>query len=79
MTFLHWRDYKKSWILLKTTFEIPLFLIKELHDSCFGLYKYSYFPLDQQRRPSEKGYILWSHLLQVFLFYFSTYCFQNMC
>ena len=30
--FVHWKNYKKHCILLKTTFEIPLFFLKEVGD-----------------------------------------------
>ena len=37
MTFLHWKNYKKKSILLKTTFEIALFFIKEVREQINGL------------------------------------------
>ena len=33
MTFLHWKNYKRHCILLKATFTIPVFLMKEVHES----------------------------------------------
>ena len=43
MLLLHWKKlYKTLHILLKTTFEIPLFFIKEVHEQTgvFDYYKY---------------------------------------
>ena len=74
MAFLHWNNYKINCILSNTTFEIPLFLIKEVLEqtAAFDYYKYGYFPYDQQMRPSKKV-TMRSHLLLVFLFHFSTF------
>ena len=42
MMFVHWKNYKKNCILLKTTVELPLFLISEVdeHIAAFEYYKY---------------------------------------
>ena len=58
MTFVHRKNYKKYCILLKSTFEIPLFHIKEAREqtAAFNYYKCGYFPHDQQSRPSKKRY-----------------------
>ena len=55
MTFLHGEDEKKHVILLKTTFETPLLLLKEVSEQAAGFdyYKYGYFLHDQQMRPSK--------------------------
>ena len=50
MTYLHWKNDMKHCILLKTTTEIPIFLIKEVCEqtAAFSYYKYYYFLRDQQ-------------------------------
>ena len=42
MVFLHWRNYRKRNMLLKTAFDIPLFLMKEVceHTAAIDYYKY---------------------------------------
>ena len=49
-------EYKKHCIILNKTFEIPLFLIKDVYEqtAAFDYYKYGYFPSDQQMKPSKK-------------------------
>ena len=53
---VHWQNHKKHCILLKTTFEVPFFLIKEALEqaAAFNYDKFSYFLHDQQMRPSKK-------------------------
>ena len=43
MMFLHQKIFKKHYILLKTTFEIPLFLVEEDWEqaAAFNYYKYN--------------------------------------
>ena len=57
MTFLDQEDDKIHCILFKTTFEIPLVLIKEISEQTviFNYYKYGYYLHDQQMRPSRNS------------------------
>ena len=50
MTFQQWKNYKKHYILLNTTFEMPLFLLQEFLEqaTAFDCYKYGLFLHDQQ-------------------------------
>ena len=68
--------YQKHCILLKITFQIPLFHIEEVCEQLpasnywkYGLHISSNF---------NKSYMLWSLLLLVFLFHFLIYYFQNI-
>ena len=56
MAFLHWNNYKINCILSNKTFDITLFLIKEVLEqtAVFDYYKYNYLPHDQHMRPSKK-------------------------
>ena len=50
MTFQQWKNYKKHYIHLNTTFEMPLFLLQEFDEqtTAFDCYKYGLFLHDQQ-------------------------------
>ena len=78
MMFLHQKSYQKHWILLKTIFEISLFLTKEVHyqTAAFIYYKYGYS--SHADEAFKTSYIMWSHLLLGFFFHFSVYCFRKM-
>ena len=57
MTFLLWKNYKKPCIILKTTFEIALFPIKEVREqtTIFDYYKYGYFPYEAFKKKQMCG------------------------
>ena len=82
MTFLHQKDDKKHCILVKTTFEICLFLIKEVSEqtAAFNYYKYGYFLHDQQMRPSKNiiSTFVASALVLFFNLLYSNYGLKNL-
>ena len=77
MTFLHRKGNKKHCILVKTTFEISLFLIKAVSEQIAPLnyYKYGYFLHNQQMRPSKNvmSTFVASSLVSFLNLFFSNY------